>query len=141
MRRIDLSLPGREPRGALDVTVRREGEELRVIATHLGLRARERCAQVARILEHVGPLEGFLVLLGDINEWQPRGTSLRRIEAHFGSAPCVRSFPSRRPIFALDRVWTFPRGALEKIEAHRTALSAVASDHVPVIATLARGAG
>jgi endonuclease/exonuclease/phosphatase family metal-dependent hydrolase len=139
VRRIDLSLPGREPRGALDVTIRREGEELRVIATHLGLRARERCAQVTRLLEHVGPLDqGLLVLLGDINEWQPRASSLRCLEARFGSAPCVRSFPSRRPIFALDRVWTHPRDALIKVEAHRTALSAVASDHVPVIATVRR---
>ena len=139
VRRIDLSLPRREARGALDVTIRRAGQELRVLATHLGLRAGERSAQVARLLEHAAPFEGLVVLLGDINEWRAGGPSLRRIEQCFGRAPCVRSFPSRRPIFALDRVWASPPEALVRVEAHRTALSAVASDHVPVVATLIHG--
>ena len=138
VRRLDLSLPGREPRGALDVTIRRAGRELRVIATHLGLRAGERHLQVARLLEQARPFEGLVVLLGDINEWRGGGRALRRIEECFGRAPSVRSFPSRRPLFALDRVWTNPRAALVEVAAHRTALSAVASDHVPVVATVAQ---
>lgn len=141
VRRIDLSLPGREPRGALDVTILRQGRELRVVATHLGLRGSERSAQVVRLLERLGPLDsGLVVLLGDINEWRARGACLRGIEGCFGNAPWVRSFPSRRPVFALDRVWTSPREALVKVEAHRTPLSAVASDHVPVVATLVQAA-
>ena len=38
IRRLDLSVPGREPRGALDVTIAvRRGKTVRVVVTHLGL--------------------------------------------------------------------------------------------------------
>ena len=48
--RVDLSLPGREPRGALDVRLEFGGAVLRVVATHLGLRPSERRAQMRRLL-------------------------------------------------------------------------------------------
>jgi endonuclease/exonuclease/phosphatase family metal-dependent hydrolase len=136
-RRIDLSHPGREPRGALDVTLDVTGRELRVIGTHLGLRAGERSGQVRRLLEQCdAPGERLLVVLGDINEWRPRAPAMRLLEARFGSAPSVRSFPSRWPVLALDRVWTCPRHALLSLEAHVTPASSRASDHLPIVATV-----
>ena len=50
-RLLDLSVPGREPRGAIDADLMIEGRRVRVIVTHLGLRAAERRYQVRRILE------------------------------------------------------------------------------------------
>jgi endonuclease/exonuclease/phosphatase family metal-dependent hydrolase len=40
LRRIDLSVPGREPRGAIDAVVHAGRRRLRILATHLGRRLR-----------------------------------------------------------------------------------------------------
>jgi endonuclease/exonuclease/phosphatase family metal-dependent hydrolase len=138
VRRIDLSLPGLEPRGALDVVIEVAPCRVRVVSTHLALRARARAIQVSRLLEQCDDCdEDLLVLLGDINEWRGRGPALRQLEDRLGAAPAVPSFPSRWPIFALDRVWTRPGDALLAIDAHFTAKSARASDHLPVVASVA----
>jgi len=135
--RIDLSVPGREPRGALDVRLGVGSDVVRVVVTHLGLRWRDRRAQVTQLLDVVDGDEGFVVLLGDINEWLPRGGCLAALHAHFGSTGGVRSFPSRRPVFRLDRIWARPCGAMGALVAHATPLARIASDHLPVRATIA----
>lgn len=129
-----------EPRGALDVELEIDGVPVRVVATHLGLRAGARAAQVTRLLEHCGAQDSqcLTILLGDINEWS-RGPALRTLHRYFGPTPAVRSFPSRWPIFALDRVWTRPTHALLGIGTHLTPRSLRASDHLPVVATVALG--
>jgi endonuclease/exonuclease/phosphatase family metal-dependent hydrolase len=76
-------------------------------------------------------------VLGDINEWLPLGRPLRWMHALLGRSPAERSFPSRWPLFALDRVWVRPRHALLEFGAHRSALAAMASDHLPVRAVIA----
>ena len=63
-------------------------------------------------------------MLGDINEWLPLGRPLRWMNALFGRSPAERSFPSRWPLVALDRVWVRPRHALLALKAHRTPLAA-----------------
>src|ERR671935_3070981 len=46
IRKLDLSLPLHEPRGALDVDLECGGVNLQIIATHLGLNPAERRVQV-----------------------------------------------------------------------------------------------
>jgi endonuclease/exonuclease/phosphatase family metal-dependent hydrolase len=49
--RLELTVGGREPRGAIDVALDTGGEPLRVVATHLGIGPRERrprCAASSR---------------------------------------------------------------------------------------------
>jgi endonuclease/exonuclease/phosphatase family metal-dependent hydrolase len=110
-----------------------------VIATHLGLRPRERRFQVQRILEHAGRDERATVLLGDINEWFIAGRPLRWLHAHFGFVPHLRTFPASFPLFALDRIWAHPPRAIARFWCHVTPLSRSASDHLPVIARLQLG--
>ena len=50
-RRLDVSVPGREPRGLLDVMLDAHGRTLRLVSTHLGLAWRERRKQVALLVE------------------------------------------------------------------------------------------
>jgi endonuclease/exonuclease/phosphatase family metal-dependent hydrolase len=54
-----------------------------------------------------------------------------------GRSMAERSFPSRWPLFALDRVWARPRPALLALKAHRSPLAERASDHLPVKAIVA----
>ena len=48
--RYDLTVRGREPRGALEVELSAGAKSVRVIVTHLGLSAAERRAQVQKLL-------------------------------------------------------------------------------------------
>jgi endonuclease/exonuclease/phosphatase family metal-dependent hydrolase len=135
--RLDLTLPGCEPRGAVDVVISVPHGPLRVIATHLGLRPSERRDQVKRLLaalERETPLP--TVLTGDVNEWYLWGRPLRWLHRHFKRTPAPATFPAWRPVFALDRLWTEPSRLLAELRVHATPLARVASDHLPLVARL-----
>lgn len=137
--RLDLSVTHRESRGAVAVDLAWNDARLRVIVTHLGLWRSERRRQVELLLDWLddeitrrpAPL---WVLAGDMNEWIPRARTLRRLDARFGRAPSVRSFPATRPLLRLDRIWVTPLRALRRLAVHRSPLARVASDHLPVVA-------
>lgn len=133
----DLSVPGREGRAALEVDVAWGHRRLRVVVTHLGLRAGERRHQVEHLLRAVGdePADAT-ILLGDINEWWLWGRPLRWLHRRFGASPAPRTFPTRLPVLALDRVWVHPRKVLVSMAAVDTPDARRASDHLPVVATL-----
>lgn len=133
-RRIDLSLPGREPRGALDVDLDcGNGSTVRVVVTHLGLKGVERRHQISRLIDVLTRDEARPTLvLGDMNEWFPVARSLRSFLAMFGKHPPVRTFPSWLPVFALDRIFVSPKEALIAAKVHATNLAKVASDHLPI---------
>ncbi|HSF34412.1 MAG TPA: endonuclease/exonuclease/phosphatase family protein [Candidatus Tectomicrobia bacterium] len=134
----DLTVPGREPRGAIDADLDIAGQTVRVVVTHLGLAAAERRYQVRRLLETLSDEQHqFIIILGDINEWILRSRPLRWLHARFGVPPAPRTFPSWAPLFALDRIWVLPRKALLEVRAHGTALTRIASDHLPVRALIA----
>ena len=136
---LDLSVRGREPRGAIAAVVDTDRGAARVVVTHLGLRGGERRRQVAQLLALVGkqPSPRPAVLLGDFNEWLGPARVMRRLRRIFGSR-ALRSFPSKWPLLALDRVLVYPARALTDVRVHRTHLARVASDHLPVRATVRR---
>ena len=139
VRRLGFTYSGREPRNALDVDLEVAGETVRVIVTHLGLWPAERRFQVRKLLDVLRhtPLHERVVVLGDINEWLPLGRPLRWLNGLFGHSIVERSFPSRWPLFALDRAWVRPRHSLLALKAHRSPLATAASDHLPVKALVA----
>jgi len=134
---VDLTVHSYEPRGALDVRIDVGAySPLRVLATHLGLRPGERREQVKRLLaavESEGPQP--TILMGDLNEWYLWGRPLRWLHAHFREKPgAPPTFPARRPVFALDRIWISPVGCLRRLHRHASPLARVASDHLPLLA-------
>lgn len=135
-RSIDLSFGTREPRGALDADIDCEGQLVRVVATHLGLSAAERRAQVQRLLDAFDTSDMPVILLGDLNEWFLWGRSLRWLVSHFQSAHAPVTFPSRFPVLALDRIWVRPMKRLVRVAVHRTAAARHASDHLPLVAQI-----
>lgn len=134
-----LALPGAEPRGALVVDLSLAGRKLRVIAAHLGLLRRSRASQIRALLAAADAPDGRPVLLmGDLNEWRlgPR-SSLQALAPRFGPMnSSVASFPSRFPVWSLDRILTAPESLVARITVHDTALAHVASDHLPLKAQL-----
>jgi endonuclease/exonuclease/phosphatase family metal-dependent hydrolase len=129
----DLSFVRREPRAALDVTIDAGIRAVRVIATHLGLGVRERRSQLARLVEVACSSDAATIVAGDFNVVRANSRALREFFAHFGRGESPRTFPSMAPMLALDRIGA--RGArVIRIGAHRSRLSRVASDHLPLVA-------
>jgi len=139
IRRYDLSVPGREPRGALDVELLSGSRSVRVIVTHLGLQAAERRMQVRKLLTVLEgiPSDCLVAVARDINEWLPVGRPLRWLQGSLGKSPRRRSFPVWAPMLALDRIWARPPGALLTLQVHRSRVARAASDHFPIKAVIA----
>ena len=138
VRRFDISVPGREPRGAIEGLLALDGTVLQVVATHLGLRPMERRRQIRRLLSL---FEGSnttctKVLLGDLNEWFLWGRPNRWLERVFKPTPAPPTFPAPHPLFALDRLWAAPRSSIRRIYAHESELARRASDHLPLVGEL-----
>ena len=139
---IDLSVGRLEQRAALAVELRAphapEGR-VSLVATHLALVDRTRRVQVEALLGHP-QLHRPTVLLGDMNAWR-RCEATRALDAAFDveahhNRAWPASYPSVSPVLALDRIYA--RGV--RVEALRTATGATAraaSDHLPVLATVA----
>jgi endonuclease/exonuclease/phosphatase family metal-dependent hydrolase len=133
VRTYDVSIKGLEPRGVIDADLDVHGQRLRVLVTHLGLLPSERRRQTRLLLKAVAahPDEP-VVILSDFNEWFPWGRALRWMHNRLGHQPVLRTFPARFPCIALDRIWVAPRRNLVAMQAHRSRLARVASDHLPL---------
>ena len=65
-----------------------------------------------------------------------RRSALADVRRRLGETPALRTFPCRRPIFALDRLWLQPRSALLGVRVVGTRLARAASDHLPLRAEI-----
>lgn len=138
----DLSVGGREPRGAVEAVLCRGAERIAVVVTHLGLGRGERVRQIRRLLDWLAgrpPLPR--IVAGDLNEWNRWSAAWRLLTRSFECTAPVRTFPARRPVFPLDRVLVSAPARLEAATLHRSPLARVASDHLPLVATVRVGGG
>lgn len=133
-----LHLPTLEPRGAVAATlVLTGGARVRVVGMHLDLSGIRRRHQARAILHHVSMGEPLpTILMGDCNEWRPRGGCLHDFAERHVALDTGNSFHSRRPIARLDRIFASPELSALRAGTHRSALAARASDHLPVWAEL-----
>lgn len=136
----DISYERAEPRRILDVTLKTEFGQLRVLATHFGLSRRERLHQQREMRQRVAadPRTPTIVI-GDFNEWRPIwGAARRMIGPGAGiSSAQLRTFPALFPLFPLDRVAAFPARLLKQAMVDRK--DPGASDHLPLVAELEPG--
>lgn len=132
---VQITLPGVEPRGALIVEIELEAGPLRIVAAHFGLLRHSRNKQAKIILSEIEQRIAMpTIMVGDLNEWRlGKGSSLEKLAPYFNvQLGTVPSFPSRFPVLALDRVFAFPHDLVSSIECHSSALSRIASDHLPL---------
>jgi endonuclease/exonuclease/phosphatase family metal-dependent hydrolase len=139
--RIDLSVPGYEPRGAILARLVVEGRELEVLTIHLGLWSWERRKQIAMLGEALSRRRqarspDVRLAVGDFNEWRRRSANLRRLESLLGASLGPRTYPARFPLLRLDRVFADPGDVLSRVEAVDGRLARRASDHRPLMLTL-----
>ena len=130
----DITHAKREPRRAIEVEITTAGGAFRLIATHFGLSLSERRRQARRLVAIARPHAMTTVMLGDFNEWfwpaSLRGALRRELPAHTPYA----TFPSRYPLFRLDRVLCWPPWAMQASFVDRAARDV--SDHLPVVADI-----
>lgn len=101
-------LPGGriEPRFAIDVVLTTPMGPLRVLSAHLGLMPNDRRAQAAALRDWVGEAEGLpTLLLGDLNEWRLGGPVDAALSSVLPVRCAPRSWPARRPIARMDRIY------------------------------------
>lgn len=133
-----VALPTLEPRGAVCCDIAVAGTRLRVVGMHLDLSGLRRRQQLRAILAHAdrcGPACAT-VLMGDTNEWASHGGALGELRGGWQVLASGRSFHTRRPAAALDRIVASAHWRVLATGVHHSALAARASDHLPVWARL-----
>ena len=128
----DISVPGREPRRAIEADVVSPAGPLHVVATHLGLTFRERRDQTRTLVAAAARVPHTTVMLGDFNDWIWRGAVQKAIHRELPGRTWHRTFPSWWPLIRLDRIYCRPRDAVLASWTDRAARGA--SDHLPVFA-------
>ena len=142
----NLALPsGNEQRGLLHATLDVGGEQLHVLATHLGLSDDERVRQLQSIAWYVGGLDDPVILAGDFNmefgvesALGPRLRDTWRLRNEEGRTRLPRTgltFPSTRPTRRIDFILISEGIGLRGDDPVRT-IPSPASDHLPVVADL-----
>ncbi|MDR6787713.1 endonuclease/exonuclease/phosphatase family metal-dependent hydrolase [Sphingomonas sp. BE138] len=133
-----LHLPALEPRGAVMADVAVGDVAVRVVGMHLDLSGLWRRRQAATILSHVAASARPLptVMMGDLNEWTRAAGCLRDFGAAFHFADTGPSFHARRPIARLDRIMVSRELRVAACGVHQSPAARVASDHLPIWATL-----
>ena len=132
-----LDLPTLEPRGAACAVIGNGERKFRVIGTHLDLSGLKRRDQVRSMLgfaaEH-GDMP--TVILGDFNQWGHGTGAMREFADGWNLIAPGPSYPSRAPVARLDRIVHCGGWQCGAAAVHRSALAAVASDHLPIHADL-----
>jgi endonuclease/exonuclease/phosphatase family metal-dependent hydrolase len=133
-----------EQRGLLHVPVRFKGRWLHAVVVHFGLVHSSRVRQVQRLGDFIArevPGDEPLVVAGDFNDWSERLDApfaqfgLTRARSPADTAASRLTFPSRLPVFALDRFYL--RGLhCVHTQVPRGANWARMSDHLPLLAEL-----
>lgn len=132
------NVPRSEPRCAL-LTRLAWGDDraIDLVNTHLSVLRGERPAQVAALGAELGGRD--LILAGDLN-CTPRSAAIRALGLE-PAARRARSWPARMPIVQIDHI--LYRGPLSVVRAGAWTAGPArrASDHLPVVAELARQEG
>jgi len=135
-----------EQRGLLHVPVTWQGHEIHTVVAHLGLMHSSRVRQVQRLAEFIAahvPAGARLAVAGDFNDWGERldapmrDCGLARAAPPSGKARPA-TFPSRVPVFSLDRIYTRGLECLS-MQVPRGNAWARMSDHLPLVAEFELG--
>jgi endonuclease/exonuclease/phosphatase family metal-dependent hydrolase len=140
----DISVKKYEPRGCLCAEVSMgEDPPLHFVNLHMGTSFFERRQQVLKILsEHVLNERrkiGRRIVAGDFNEWT-KGLTTRLFTSRFMAVdPKIhlgtsRTFPGIMPLLHLDHIYFDDAFKLKRARLHKSKLSLVASDHLPIAA-------
>lgn len=143
---VDISTNWVEQRGHLysRLFLPDQNRHLHCVCMHLGLSALSRRKQLHMISEYIDakvPADEPLVVAGDTNDWTGIPTKdfadragLRDASLDANGGP-LRTFPAKRPLLCLDRIYTRGFNVRSTLAAD-DAVWRELSDHVPLMADL-----
>jgi endonuclease/exonuclease/phosphatase family metal-dependent hydrolase len=133
-----LPLPALEPRGAVVAELVLGHHAIRIVGAHLDLSGLWRRRQIRALLSYLDAAADHMptVIMGDFNQWSNRGALSEFAFHHHRLVATPPSFHSRKPVARLDRIIVSHDIAVGECGVHATALSRLASDHLPLWATL-----
>ena len=136
-----IDMPTLEPRGAVMAELSVGGHALRVIGVHLDLSGLWRRKQIRALLAAIdaSPRHMPTVMMGDFNQWSDSGALSELAFHHHRLVQTPKSFHSARPVARLDRIIVSHDVKVTEADAHISALSRQASDHLPLWATIEIG--
>ncbi len=133
---LDVSQDGFQPRNIQTVVVETHKGPLTVINTHKGLKKQERRSQFALLHEYIEERMKLrpspLILGGDFNEWQFFTSAFKALNRILAPTKVGATFPSKFPLFSLDRVWTTKDIVVHKCKRIKNDKTKIFSDHLPV---------
>lgn len=133
-----------EQRGLLHVPVQWHGVTLHAVVAHLGLMHTSRVRQVQRLAAFIAahvPAGEPLMVAGDFNDWGEKlDAPIHRMGLARARPPGVpdvarATFPSRVPLFSLDRIYTRGLRCVSSFVPRGPAWARM-SDHLPLVAEL-----
>jgi endonuclease/exonuclease/phosphatase family metal-dependent hydrolase len=133
-----------EQRGLLHVPVVWQGMLVHMVVAHFGLIHASRVRQVQRLAAYLAaevPPDEPVLVAGDFNDWSEKldapmaGLGLTRAVAPGKRPQDHASFPSRVPVFALDRVYMRGFRCVGAMVPRGTAWARM-SDHLPLLVDL-----
>ena len=128
-----------EPRNAADALIQTPEGEIRIIGTHFSLIGSQRWSEANNLLMLMDQIEMNehepFILCGDFNEWRWRSKMIDHLNSILTPHPVGASFPSRFPIFHLDRVWSHSDREIINVQASLVKDKKILpiSDHCPLI--------
>jgi endonuclease/exonuclease/phosphatase family metal-dependent hydrolase len=142
----DITVRRREPRRCLRLTLQLPNEsELHFFAVHLGTSFWERREQARQLLSpRILQSTRHRILAGDFNEWT-RGLATRLLSDELQSTDINfhlkrrTTYPGALPFMHLDHIYYDCVFKLQKLHLHRSKLSLLASDHLPLSALFGLG--
>jgi endonuclease/exonuclease/phosphatase family metal-dependent hydrolase len=134
--RIDLTITGHAPRGALAVELGTDAAPMRVVVAHLGLTPWERQRQARRLIDALTQDTGTMpptALIGDFNIVRANTRASQVLAGHFPICARMPTFPTRKPILCLDRIYLSSDWELAGVQVLGDELALQASDHLPLV--------
>jgi endonuclease/exonuclease/phosphatase family metal-dependent hydrolase len=129
------------PRGALIVGLERGGTRTSVLATHLGLRPRERLAHARALVALVEGVDPPVIAGGDLNE-EPDGRAVGLLSERLRDAWLLggdadgETFPADEPAARIDYLFVSETIVVERVLVPPGPDAREASDHRPLVAEL-----
>jgi endonuclease/exonuclease/phosphatase family metal-dependent hydrolase len=141
--KYDLSWKTCEPRCCMRVDLDLDGRLLHFYNVHFGTAILERRVQAERLAGIVSDrrVSGPKLVLGDFNEWT-RGPASALLGSRLQSIDIAAhlqrrwTYPGVLPLVHLDHIYFQGDVEVVKVELVRTRRSLIASDHLPLVASL-----
>ncbi|MDY8111179.1 endonuclease/exonuclease/phosphatase family protein [Fulvimarina sp. 2208YS6-2-32] len=137
---IPLPGPDIERRKVIEVELHTGSAPLRILGTHFALLPTTRLKQARTVRDRIvgapsgscaGKVPTPTIVLGDLNEWTPRGWVHAVLSEHLPNVVAPKTWPERFAIAPLDRLYASRE--IEIVASHADARAGQASDHRPIV--------